>query len=79
MGAVAGALLVVSGIALLRRSRGAAAWARGAAVTCLVMFVVIGLMTPRLSILAMLLGIGFPLALLLFLRWTRERSVPTMA
>jgi hypothetical protein len=79
MGAVAGALLVASGIALLRRSPGAAAWARGAASTCLVMFLVIGLVTPRLSILALLLGIGFPLALLLFLRWSRGRSVPTMA
>jgi hypothetical protein len=79
MGAVAGALLVASGTALLRRSTAAAAWARGAASTCLVMFLVIGLMTPRLSILALLLGIGFPLALLLFLRWTRGRPVPTMA
>ena len=81
MGEVAGALLVTSGIALLRHAPGAAAWARGAAITCLAVFVFIGLVTPRLSIVATMLGIGFPIALLLFLRWTRGRgpSVPTMA
>jgi hypothetical protein len=81
MGAVAGALLVAAGIALLRRTPGAAAWARGAAITCLAVFVFIGLVTPRMSIVATLLGIGFPIALLLFLRWTRGRgpSVPMTA
>lgn len=81
LGAVAGALLAASGIALLRRAPGAAAWARGAAITCLAVFVFIGLVKLRLSIFAIILGIGFPIALLLFLRWTRGRgpSVPMMA
>src|SRR3712207_8562016 len=50
----------------LRRARGAVAWARGAAVTCLAAFVFVGLVAPRLSVVAMMLGIGFPIALLIF-------------
>ena len=79
LGAVAGALLLASGIALLRRATGAAAWARGAAVTCLAVFVFIDLVHPRMSILATVLGIGFPIALLLFLRWGRGQSGPIIA
>ena len=78
---VAGAMLLASGIALLRRSRGAAALARGAALACLAVFALIALATPMLSVLATVLGIGFPIALLIFLRWTRRRgpSMPTAA
>jgi len=79
LGAVAGVLLVAAGIALLRRARGATAWARTAAATCLALFVFTALVTPRLSILATLLGVGFPIVLLLFLRWSQGRSVPTVA
>jgi len=77
----AGVLLVVAGVQLLRRSPGAAALARGAAVACLAVFVIITLATPMLSIFSTMLGIGFPIALLLFLFWTRGRgqSVPTTA
>jgi hypothetical protein len=78
MGVVAGALLVAAGIALLRRAPGAAAWARGAAVACLAVFACAGLVQPRLSVFATLLGIAFPIALLLSLR-SRGPSVPTMA
>jgi hypothetical protein len=81
IGAVAGALLVASAIALLRRTPGSAALAQGAAITCLAVFVAIALFRPIFSILATMLGIGFPIALLLFLRFTRRRepSEPTMA
>jgi hypothetical protein len=81
MGAVAGALLAASAIALLRRAPGAAALAQGAAITCLTVFVLIALLRPMFSVAATGLGIGFPIALLVFLRWTQRRgpSVPTMA
>lgn len=81
MGLVAGALLLTSGIALLRRSPDARALARGAAITCLAVFVLIGLVKPIASYFATMLGIGFPIALLLFLRWTgrRGQSDPVMA
>jgi hypothetical protein len=63
-----GALFLASGVALLRGARGAAAWGRGAALTCLVVFVLANLVHPRMSGFATLLGIGFPIALLIFLR-----------
>lgn len=77
----AGVLLVVAGVQLLRRSHAAMALARGAAVACLAVFVIITLAKPMLSVFSTLLGIGFPIALLLFLFWTRGRgsSVPRTA
>jgi hypothetical protein len=71
---VAGVLLVVAGIQLLRRSSGAASLARAAAVACLAVFVIITLATPMLSIFSTILGIGFPIALLIFLYWARGRG-----
>jgi hypothetical protein len=65
---VAGVLLLTSGVALLRRTPGAPEWARGAAIACLAVFALIGLVPGRLSIFSMMLGIGFAIALLLFLR-----------
>jgi hypothetical protein len=81
IGALAGALLVASAVALLRRTPGSAALAQGAALTCLAVFVVIALVRPMFSIFATMMGIGFPIALLLFLRVTRRQgpSVSTMA
>jgi hypothetical protein len=78
---VAGGMLLAAGIAMLRRTPGAAAWARGAAITCLAVVVLIRLVQPWMGIFWMLLGIAFPIALLIFLRWTRGRgpSAPTMA
>jgi hypothetical protein len=78
---VAGALLLVAGIAMLRRAPGAVPWARAAAITCLAVVVLVRLVQGWMSIFATLLGIVFPIALLLFLRWTRGRgpSAPTMA
>lgn len=70
MGAVAGALLLAAGIALLRRSPGAAALARGAALTCIPVYVFIGFVKPLMGVFALLLGLGFPLLLLLYLYWS---------
>lgn len=80
MGAVAGGLIVAAGIALIRRAQVAVALARGAAVTCLTVFALLALFEPRMSIFATMLGIGFPIVLLLFL-WTRGRGIgaPMMA
>ena len=71
---VAGVLLLTAGIALLRGSGRAVDLALGAAVTCLVVFVLVGLVKPQMSMFATLLGIGFPIALLLFLRVTRGQG-----
>ncbi|HEV7994331.1 MAG TPA: hypothetical protein VGP25_21080 [Gemmatimonadaceae bacterium] len=72
LGLVAAALLVGAGIAMLRRGRDAAALARVAAVGCLVMVVLIRFVQPWMSIFGLLLGIGFPIALLVFLFLTRS-------
>jgi hypothetical protein len=78
---VAGALLLAAGIAMLRRAPGAVRRAQAAAITCLTIVVLIRLVQPWMSIFATLLGIVFPIALLLFLWWTRRRgpSAPSMA
>jgi hypothetical protein len=73
-GVVAGALLVAAAIALLRRSSGAKALAAGAAVTCLAVFVLVALLRPMFSIFSTLLGIGFPIVLLVFLSATRGQG-----
>jgi hypothetical protein len=79
LGVVGGVLLSVSGIALLRQARAATAWAGGAAITCLVVFVLMAFVHPRMSVFANLLGIGFPIVLLIFLRRGRGTSGPIMA
>ena len=68
MGLVAAGLLLGAGVALLRRSPGAVQLARGAAVTCIVVFLLISYVIPMMGYLAQLLGIGFPIVLLLYLR-----------
>ncbi|HET7457948.1 MAG TPA: hypothetical protein VFJ74_09850 [Gemmatimonadaceae bacterium] len=81
MAAAAGAVLLASGVAMLRRSARAVALARAAAVACLALFALIGAVAPRMSMFSMLLGVAFPVALLIFLSRTRGRgsSVPTTA
>jgi hypothetical protein len=69
-GAIAGAVLLASAVALLRRSPGAATRAQGAAIACLAVFAGVALVRPMFSIFASALGIGFPIVLLLFLRVT---------
>lgn len=77
--ALVGVMLVVAGIALLRRTRAAVAWARGAAVSCLALFATMHMAQPRLSIFATMLGIVFPVALLIYLHWRHGRSTPLTA
>ena len=78
---LAGALLAAAGIALLRRAPGAGTLARTSAVLCIVVFAAGGLLHPWMSIFARLLGIGFPVALLLFLPSanTRGPSAPVVS
>jgi hypothetical protein len=78
LGTVAGLLLVISAIAMLRRSPSAAAFARGSAVACLAVFASVTLISPRFSAIATILGICFPVALLLYFR-ASGTSAPRMA
>ena len=71
---VAGALLAAAGVALLRRSPNANSLAEGAAITSLLVFAFLGAFVPLLSVFALVLGIGFPIALLAFVRWNRQRD-----
>ena len=74
MAIVSGALLISAGAALLRRSPNANSLAQGAAVTCVGVFAFLGAFVPLLSRFAIILGIGFPLALFAFARWSRPRD-----
>ena len=77
--ALAAALMIASAVALLRRTPRAAAFAQSAAITCLAVFACIAAIRPMFSGMATLLGIGFPIAMLVFLFSTRGRSTPSMA
>jgi hypothetical protein len=75
--AVAAALLA-SGVALLARGPRAITFARGAALACLVVFAALAAIRPGFSIASMLLGIAFPIVMLLVIRRTTQRSTPAM-
>jgi hypothetical protein len=81
LGVVGGVVLLVAGIAMLRRGARAIPHAFRMAATCLVAFAFIEVAAPVMSVAAMLLGIVFPLALLVFLFWQRGRGtrVPGVA
>lgn len=72
--AAVGALLVASAVAMLRGSRGAVAMAQGSAIACLAVFALVAALHPIFSVLATILGVGFPVALLMFLRVTQGRG-----
>lgn len=74
MAGLAGVLLLTSGIGLARRFPRARALAQCAALICLAVFTSISVIQPRMSLLATLLGIGFPVGLGVFLYWTRGRD-----
>jgi hypothetical protein len=74
MGVAAAGLLLGSGVALLRGSPGAVPMARGAAVTCIVVFLLISYVLPMMGYFAQILGIGFPIVLLLHLRRGRGEA-----
>lgn len=81
LGAVAGVLLVASAIAMLRHSRNASTIAQGSAIACLAIFASITLISPRFSVIATILGICFPVALLIYFRAAggRGKSLPRTA
>lgn len=79
LGAAAGLVLLAAGVAMLLRSRRAATLAGGAAVACVAVFAIVAVAAPRLSLLATILGIAFPIALLIFLRRGGGKSVPMTA
>jgi hypothetical protein len=70
------AALVASGVALLARGRRAINFARGAALACLVLFAILAAVRPGFSIAAMLLGIAFPIVMLLVIRRSTQGSTP---
>jgi hypothetical protein len=65
--ALSAALLIAAGVALLARWRHAGAFARSAALTCLLVWGGIAALRPMFSGAASLVGIVFPAALLAFL------------
>ena len=73
-GLLAGALLVGSGIALLRPIPHAVTLARRGVAACLVLFVTVALAHSRMSVALTIIGIGFPIALLLFLHFRSGRE-----
>ena len=79
LAATAGVLLLAAGIAQVVRSARAPALALTAAVTCLTVFALILVVSPRMSIFSTILGIGFPMLLLLFLRFGRGQPARMMA
>ena len=79
MGVVAGVLLLSAGVAVLRKSDRAANFLRAAAVTCLAVFAFMAVAMPLMSGLATLLGIAFPVAVLLYLWRNRPRGDTVVA
>jgi hypothetical protein len=63
---LAGVTMLVAGISMLRGAPRAPFLARAAAVTCLAVFALIGALVPLLSIFSILIGVGFPIALLIY-------------
>jgi len=68
LGAVAGALLLSAGIALLRESPRATDLIRASAFVCVPVFVIIGFIWPLAGWPVRIIGIAFPLFLLAYFR-----------
>jgi hypothetical protein len=68
LGTVAGTLLLSAGVALLRQSPRAIALARAAAFVSLPVFLLIGFIRPLAGWPVAIIGIGFPLFLLVYYR-----------
>jgi hypothetical protein len=80
VGAVlAGVLLAVAGIVLLRRASAGGTLARAAIVASLAIFAGMAFVHPWMSIFARLVGIGFPLTLMAFLLTRRGRGPTAFA
>lgn len=76
LGALAGVSIVAAGVLLLRRSDGAMTLAQAAALACLAAFVLMLLVSPRLSVFANILGIGFPALLIAYVQLRRGNGRP---
>ena len=76
MGTVAGALLLFAGIALLRQSPRAIALIRAAALVCVPVFVLIGFIWPLTGWPVKIVGIAFPLFLLMYFRKAAALNQP---
>lgn len=75
IGAVSGALTVAAGVALLRRSPLAASLTRAAAVSSLLVALLVGMLGWGLAGWPMtLLGLTWPIVLLLYVRSSRSRA-----
>ena len=72
-------MLLAAGVNLIRIGRAATTLAIAASVASMVAFGFLGYTQPMLSRLAMLLGIGFPAALLVFLFVNRGNGKPVAA
>ncbi len=74
LGTVAGALLLSSGIALLRRSPTAVTLVRATALVSIPVFVLIGIVSPLAGKAVTLAGIVLPLLLLIYVRTSAFKS-----
>ena len=68
LGAVAGAILLSAGIALLRKSPRALDLIRAAALSCVPVFIIIGFIWPLAGWPVRITGIAFPLFLMAYFR-----------
>lgn len=80
LGVLAGVSMIIAGVLLVRRSSHARSRAQAAALMCVAAFVLMLVVSPRLSIAANLLGIGFPLLLVAYVQFHRSngRHTPSM-
>ena len=74
LGVCASALLLAAGVAILSRTPRGWQAARLAVLASLVMIVAARLLFPWMSIFSQLVGIGFPVAILIALYWPRRVS-----
>ncbi|HMG19146.1 MAG TPA: hypothetical protein VK573_10505 [Gemmatimonadales bacterium] len=74
LGALASALLLAAGVAILNRTQRGRQAARLAVLTSLVLIVAARLLFPWMSIFSQLIGIGLPVVLLIALYWPRRAS-----
>jgi hypothetical protein len=74
IGGIAGLSLLLAGVTLLISQTDAWTRARTAAIVCVAGFVLMLVVSPRMSIFANILGIGFPLALIGYVQFQRANE-----
>jgi hypothetical protein len=74
MGGLAGALLLIAGVGLLRGTMSGRQTATLASLVSVIMVVGTRLLYPWMSIFSQLIGIGLPIALLVALHWPGRRG-----